>query len=389
MGKNMNNQLNQFNNNNNNLINNQQNNQNFNNNQVNNQNNNNIQPPYNFSRYTKASKTGLKNLGDTSYLNAVLQLFGTFRNLSSYFVNPKNKIYFDQHLQDVPLAFVFHRLFLHLYPYPEKYQSETYNPEVLLQILGQYNAVYNSKKSRNPNDLINFILIQMHRELNVNKTKYISKPDKTNKGQVLKQGMDDFVKSNKSIISNNFIWFEIKKELCPSCNSQYYEFNHFETLELDILSAYQKFQCPLTIYQTLTYQNQKNKKIYCQNEQAYKMVGVTSKIYASPNYFIFSLGRGNLDQNLMKIPFKVEQEIDISKILENQQSYKRFELIGIVSISKNEGNKYVCFGKSPADKKWYLYNDNIVNEINFDQVINANNNINQYIPCILAYQFKQ
>ena len=343
---------------------------------------------YRFTRYKKPALTVLKNLGDTSYLNAVLQLFGTVRNLASYFVNPKNRKYFEEHLKEIPLAFVFHRLFLHLYPYPEKATGEKYNPEVLLQILGQYNAVYKSKAARNPNDLINFILIQMHRELNTNKIKYINEPDCTKKEQVIKIGMDDFLKSNNSILAKNFIWFEIKTKLCPSCKTCYYEFNHFETLELNIVSAYQKFNAPLNLCQTLFYQNQKNQKIYCLREQQYTMANVTSKIY-SPNYFIFSLNRGNFDTNLMKIPFNLEQEIDISKLLDNPQSYKKFELIGVVSISTAENKKYVCFGRSPVNYKWYLYNDDHSAEnTDVNNVVNVHNN-GQYIPCILMYQCKK
>ena len=343
---------------------------------------------YRFTRYKKPALTVLKNLGNTSYLNAVLQLFGTVRNLASYFVNPKNRKYFEEHLKEIPLAFVFHRLFLHLYPYPEKATGEKYNPEVLLQILGQYNAVYKSKEVRNPNDLINFILIQMHRELNTNKIKYINEPDCTKKEQVIKIGMDDFLKSNNSILAKNFIWFEIKTKLCPSCNKCYYEFNHFETLELDIVSAYQKYNAPLNLCQTLFYQNQKNQKIYCLREQQYTMANVTSKIY-SPNYFIFSLNRGNFDTNLMKIPFNLEQEIDISKLLDNPQSYKKFELIGVVSISTAENKKYVCFGRSPVNYKWYLYNDDHSAEnTDINNVVNVHNS-GQYIPCILMYQCKK
>ena len=343
---------------------------------------------YRFTRYKKPALTVLKNLGNTSYLNAVLQLFGTVRNLASYFVNPKNRKYFEEHLKEIPLAFVFHRLFLHLYPYPEKATGEKYNPEVLLQILGQYNAVYKSKEVRNPNDLINFILIQMHRELNTNKIKYINEPDCTKKEQVIKIGMEDFLKSNNSILAKNFIWFEIKTKLCPSCKTCYYEFNHFETLELDIASAYQKYNAPLNLCQTLFYQNQKNQKIYCLREQQYTMANVTSKIY-SPNYFIFSLNRGNFDTNLMKIPFNLEQEIDISKLLDNPQSYKKFELIGVVSISTAENKKYVCFGRSPVNYKWYLYNDDHSAEnTDINNVVKVHNS-GQYIPCILMYQCKK
>jgi ubiquitin C-terminal hydrolase len=339
-------------------------------------------------RYKIAPKTSLKNLGDTSYLNAVLQLFATSKNISSYFVNPKYKKYFDDNKVSIPFAYVFHRLFTHFYPYPPKEISEKYSPEVLLDVLGRYNKIYISKKSRNPNDLLIFILCTLHKELNKQKTKYISSPDPTNKNEVLKEGLNDFMKSNQSKISDNFHWFELKSKFCSGCKLKYYSFNNFETLDLDILGTFQKNNyAPISILSCLNYQSQKSQNIFCQKCQKYTQFQIKTKIYSSPINFIFTLNRGYPDQNqnLLNIKFMVEEKIDIGQYLENKKAFAKFELIGIVSYYMQE-KKYVCFGKSPADEKWYLYNDEKVMDTNNNEVINRNNNMD-YIPCILLYQF--
>jgi ubiquitin C-terminal hydrolase len=351
--------------------------------------NNNNEVKYSFEdRYQKAPKTSLKNLGDTSYLNAVLQLFATSKNISSYFVNPKYKKYFDDNKVSIPFAYVFHRLFTHFYPYPPKEISEKYSPEVLLDVLGRYNKIYISKKSRNPNDLLIFILCTLHKELNKQKTKYISSPDPTNKNEVLKEGLNDFMKSNQSKISDNFHWFELKSKFCSGCKLKYYSFNNFETLDLDILGTFQKNNyAPISILSCLNYQSQKSQNIFCQKCQKYTQFDINTKIYSSPINFIFTLNRGYPDQNqnLLNIKFMVEEKIDIGQYLENKKAFTKFELIGIVSYYMQE-KKYVCFGKSPADEKWYLYNDEKVMDTNNNEVINRNNNM-EYIPCILLYQF--
>ena len=391
-----------FNNNNNNQNNsNMNNNNNFgmpmsniNNNQMNNNIGNQFSAPnmqknnkgqYSFSRYTKAPKTGLKSLGETSYLNAVLQIFATNRTISSYFVNPTNKSYFETNKAQFPFTYVFHRLFTHFYPYPENDYSENYSPEVLLNVLGRYNKVYISKKSRNPTELLKFILTTLHKELNTKKTKYISTSDSTNKNQVLKEGLDDFQKSNNSIISNNFHWFELKSKFCSECKLAYYNFNNYEILDLDILGTFQQCNSQITLFHCLNYQSEKIQNSFCQKCQKYNQSKINTSIYSSPINFIFILNRGMPDQNLLNINFILEEKIDIGKFLENQQAYNKYELSGVVSFSVNE-NKYVCFGKSPVDNQWYLYNDDNVANTNINEVLNNNNNM-QYIPCILLYHY--
>ena len=396
--------LGNFNNNNNNNQNNSNmnNNNNFgmpmsninNNNQMNNNIGNQFSAPnmqknnkgqYSFSRYTKAPKTGLKSLGETSYLNAVLQIFATNRTISSYFVNPTNKSYFETNKAQFPFTYVFHRLFTHFYPYPENDYIENYSPEVLLNVLGRYNKVYISTKSRNPTELLKFILTTLHKELNTKKTKYISTSDSTNKNQVLKEGLDDFQKSNNSIISNNFHWFELKSKFCSECKLAYYNFNNYEILDLDILGTFQQCNSQITLFHCLNYQSEKIQNSFCQKCQKYNQSKINTSIYSSPINFIFILNRGMPDQHLLNINFILEEKIDIGKFLENQKAYNKYELSGVVSFSVNE-NKYVCFGKSPVDNQWYLYNDDKVENTNINEVLNNNNNM-QYIPCILLYHY--
>ena len=103
----------------------------------------------------------------------------------------------------------------------------------------------------------------------------------------------------------------------------------------------------------------------------------------SPNYFIFSLNRNNLDKDLLQIPFIVEEKINISNYLEMSKAPKDYQLKGILSFNNKE-NKYVSYCMSPVDKKWYLYNDEEIVLTEFNKVINSHNS-NQIIPCILVY----
>ena len=366
-----------------------------NDNNINNQNQSRNNKPsndkYSFSRYKKASRTGLMNFGDTSYLNAVLQLLGTSRNLSSFLINPANTKFFIDNIYNSPLSFVIHRLFLHFYPYPERALPEIYKPDTLLKILGDLNIVYNSMDARNPNDLIIFILNKLHEEMNKKKSKPIpdEELDNKNKEDFIPKFMQYFMGTNDSIISNNFSYFESNTQRCPNCQNNFYYMKNYNVLELDISGCFGATKNnPLTISKCLEYQTNKKQNLFCKICNTYTMMDIITNIYSTPIYFVFSLNRGNLNENgnLLKIPFLIENKIDLKQFVEFGQSFKNFELESIVSISLNE-KKYVCFGKSPVDKQWYLYNDDKVINCGLNDVLNMNNNNQAYIPCLLLYKF--
>lgn len=362
-----------------------------NNNNINPQilNNNKPKMEYSFSRYTKAPKTGLKNLGDTSYLNSVLQFLGCFRHFSSYFIKPSNGNYFANNVKNYSLSFVIHRLFLHFYPYPEKNEPEKYNPHFVLETINHKNVIYKTKKKRNPNDLLSYILNTLHNELNQYKNNNIQNTIQKfyDKNQVLGQGIKNICSSNKSTIYDNFNWYEIKEIRCTVCNMPIYNCNSFNIFELDILKTFNYLKRVITIKDCLQYYCYiRQQNLVCEKCKQKTVHSTTTKILCSPNNFIFSLDRKDLDQNLLNVKFNIEEIININEFISNKSCLTQYRLIGIVSYSKKE-SKYVSFCKSPVDSQWYMYNDENVQIIELNQVISFHNNIDQqYIPCLLAYK---
>ena len=343
---------------------------------------NNKHNKYSFSRYKKAAKTGLKNLGDTSYLNSVFQLLGNVKHFASYFINPNNKNNFKENLNKAPLSYVVHRLNIHLYPYPEKDNREIYKPDSLLQILGLCDERYRTNERRNPNELLELSLRLLHNEKNEKKG-ILTNPNPLNKEQVILEGAKNFIHSNESIISNCFSWLKLTSKHCLNCNCYYYYLDHLQTIKLDIFGTMQRFIFPLTISKCLEYQSFKKDYSFCQRCHRNASFEIYSKIYSSPNWLIFLIERENNGQNLLNVPFSLEKYINIGQFLENNQTPSKFEIKGIVSNSINDNYKYVCFGQSPVDSKWYIYNDELVNEIDENFISNS---VQTYIPFILLYK---
>ena len=343
---------------------------------------------FNLSLYKKAPKTGLKKIGDTSYLNSVLQCLGNIDYLIQYFLEPKNQLFINNNIKLMPLSFVIERLFIHLYPYPEQDKTLIYGNEKVLGILANYNIMYKSIKTRNPTDLINFMLDIIHNELNTkkefNKASYY---DIFDYDSVVNTEISNFMNTNDSIISNLFSYFELKEYSCTLCNKIKYELHHFKTFDLDIAKCSHKNENGIiNIHDYLNYfSNPKKMNIFCQNCNQHCETNIKSKIFSSPNIFVFLLDRGFFEENLMNIQFKLEEKINLNNFIEKKEAPKEYELIGIVSIFRKE-KIYVGFCKSPIDNQWYKYNEENVDLIDFNAVIDNNNDKNLYLPCILFYK---
>ena len=361
---------------------------------INNKKNNNLLAPavpantkYSFSRYTKAPLTGLINMGDTSYLNATLQIIGNLRNFASYFVNPINVMYIQNNYQTIPLSFVFQRLFYHLYPYPEKHDREKYKPEYVKNVIARKNKIYATNKRRNPNELISFILNNLHFELNKNKgSNQQFNINNNNKDNVIMYGCQNYLNKNNSAIFNLLNWFEIKEKKCSQCNNSTFHLNTFNIFELDILGAYSYRKNPITINDCLDlYSFLRQQTLFCITCRKYTKILNKSQIYSSPNTFIFSLDRKNLDQNYMNIPFNLTEKLNLNNYIENKDSPTNYQLIGVLSFYVNE-NKYISFCLSPVDKMWYVYNDEKVEPTNINSIIQLHNFGKKFIPCLLVYK---
>ena len=166
-----------------------------------------------------------------------------------------------------------------------------------------------------------------------------------------------------------------------------YDFHNNIILKLDILGCYKNYKNKyITIYDCLNFQRiSKQKDDYCNYCNQNVKVQKISKIYSSLNVFIFSLDRGNLDQNLLNVPFLVQDKLNLNYYIEDSDSSNKYELIGIISIYIVE-KKYVCFCKSPIDNRWHYYNDENVGETKLENVLNIHNSY-QFIPCLLIYNY--
>lgn len=349
-----------------------------------NDNNNNIYDP----NYEIKSKVVLINLGETSYLGSILQCLGNIEYLKLYFLNKNNISFIEKNIKGRPLSFVIERLFLHFYL---KNKEKNYSPESILKALSLYNNKYNNNNSNNPNECLTFILNNLHNELNRLKN-YQSKDnyDKTNRKDAISYGIRNIYNTNDSIISDIFNCLQIKENQCDECGTTIYDMIRVNTVQLDILGLYKDVEGnEITIENCISFESEKKKiNLHCDICQKDCSMDSISSIYRSSKILTFLLDRGDFDEEKLKIPFNLEEEINLDSKIEDYNSPKKYELFGVVSVYINSNEKkYVSFCKcnSFKDKLWFYFNDEKVELIQQEKLVEENNN-KTFIPCILFYK---
>ena len=337
------------------------------------ENNNNKKEKSFFDNY-KLVKIGMKDLGNTSSLNSVLTLLLSIPNFAKYYLkNNSNK-----NDKDTPFSFEIKQLFLYSYT-NSKENKKIYEPISILKFLDKNNV------GKNPFEIITYIFKTLHSELNttINNSPKIN-PNIYDRNDVIKCEIEYFKNFNNSMISNLFNSFEVVKQQCTLCNTISYSLLTSTNLKLDIVGSYKDKN--ISLQDCLNYKGKLNQENnFCNKCNKPVPIMKSSKILSLSNLLMIFLDRGSEGSN---IPYNISKTLYLKKLVEFDGSPTKYELIGVIStINSTENTKdFVCvsFCKSPIDKNWYYYDNEIVEKTDFDLLISLNEG--SYIPQVLLYK---
>ena len=285
--------------------------------------------------------------------------------------------------------------------------KKSYSPHSFKNRLSQENSLFAGATANDSKDLINFLLERIHSELNavspnipqVNNTAMINPMDQLNENKMFHLFFNDFKSKFRSIISDLFYGVMETKSKCQGCNNIKYNFQVFSFLEFP-LEQVNKFCISNGIQRSYTtnkinpdvdlyecfkyYENLElmtgTNQMYCNicNRNCDALYG--TNLYSAPNYLIINLNRGKGAVYECNVNFP--EKLNILNFLTYKDNNTYFELYAVISHigpSSNSGH-FIAYCKNPIDKKWYKYNDAIVEPCQ---------NNEQYkigMPYILFYQ---
>ena len=184
------------------------------------------------SNFKCCPNIGLQNIGATCYMNATLQCFCHIEEFVNFFKYKKQVIDITRKDKDNNLTSSFKLLIENLWPNNNKISSKNYYaPEEFKKKISKMNPLFKGIAANDAKDLVNFIIMTLHEELNKaqkkelpNDNKFI---DQTNKQLIFQNFVMNFQNENKSIISDIFYGVNFTSTQCSKCRIIKYNFQTY------------------------------------------------------------------------------------------------------------------------------------------------------------------
>ena len=357
------------------------------------------------SKFQEEPQIGLANIGATCYMNATLQCLSHTLNLSNYFLNKKN----EKLIRSKQLAKGYLEVIKQLWLKPDN-GKKYYKPYNFKKLISDMNPLFQGIAANDSKDLVNFIIQQLHEELNKpNLNQVNNNVDEINQydeNAMFSSFFEEFRQKQRSVISDNFYFFIETQTECLNCrqinqmrgnNNPIYLYNfqimHFLIFPLEEVRKYKIMQYQqnfneVNLFDCFDY-NQKidimqgENQMWCRGCRQNAPSQYRTLICSAPKYLILILNRGK--GNVFNVKLNFPEILDIGNFVRIKQSdnliYHLYAIVTHLGPSSMAGH-FIAFCKSPIDNLWYKYNDAIVECVgNFYKDI-----LNFGTPYILFYE---
>ena len=354
---------------------------------------------------TYPHKIGLDDIGQSPYINAVIQCLSNIKIFSNKLL--KRYGAFDFNKQSLCIS--YSALLYDLFHTKEKH----INPKLFCEICEKLNPIFEKKneKETDAKDFILFMIITLHQEFLPSLKTSIKEID-FNQQEI--EGLDEkkmlinFLKkynSKNSIVSDLFYGIDRYKVTCNNCRMSKFSFQTFNILIFSLkkvkeykIKKTKRLKQNLNLYDAFNSEQEEHildgeDMIYCNYCKKTNNGVHRIDIYGLPQILIIVLDRGKNNQDFIE-DFTFDEIIDFNNknIVINKDSFKKYYLCGIITLLGNSGNenKYISYCRNSVDESFLCYNDTSVTQRSvFDAMETkiSGNDLKKKIPYVLFYHF--
>jgi ubiquitin C-terminal hydrolase len=283
-------------------------------------------------------------------------------------------------------------------------QKKSYSPYEFKAKISVMNELFRGIAANDSKDLVNFIIMTLHEELNLVKNKIDDTNinlDQRNMPLMYNTFTQNFNANNQSVISKLFYAFNYNMTECHNCHTPSYNFQTYFFLIFP-LEEIRKYKLSLNqmnnfnniidnnvvnIYDCLDYERKitvmdGTNMMYCNYCRLTCKSIMSTNLCTGPEILIIILNRGKGIQFDVKINFY--EQLDLSQYIYMKDTGCYYNLIGVIThIGQNGmGGHFIAYCKNPIFNTWNKYNDSIVSPVN-----NFKSDVIDFaMPYLLFYQ---
>ena len=368
--------------------------------------------------FDKSPMKGLQNIGSTCYMNATLQCFANIKKFVEYFKYNDNDIFTDKKT----LSYSFKEVIDHLWDKNPK--KRYYEPYDFKEKISNLNPLFQGNGANDAKDLIQFLIMTLHEELNpvkkpVNVVETNFLLDQRNRFLMLSNFVETFKKDNRSVISDLFYAMNCNTVKCGNCNiySYNYQTYFFLVFPLEEIRKHNINECLseyinnnlnysnnacyynltkynnafynsiVDIFDCFEYDRKTNtmsgqNAMYCNYCKQTVSSLMCTNLITGPEVLIIILNRGKGKEFKVKLIFS--EDLDLSKYIYHKASGVRYKLKGVITHLGENGQSghFIAFCKDPITGNWNQFNDATVTPVkNFKKDV-----IDFGMPYLLFYE---
>jgi len=326
---------------------------------------------------------GLRNLGNTCFMNSILQCLCKTKLLREYFF----KKHYQQDLNEdhAPtkgrLAKAFGQLIIDMW---SKRDDEYITPSLLKAEVQKYAVRFSGYHQQDAQEFLRFFIEGVHDDLNSVKRKPVySAPDDSSMKDSKKSEIywERYLSREKSMIQDLFVG-QLKSTLtCTVCEHRSVTYDPFWDLSLPIPSRTKTEDINITrCFRAFTQEEilDGDEKPTCEKCKKRRKCTKRFLIEIFPKILVIHLKRFSGTRYRTKLDTKVSfpLELSLSSFAANSNGTEKqspvYSLYGVSNhMGGTHGGHYTAYCKHPDTERWHGYNDSRVSEITANKLVSS------------------
>ncbi|KAM4036009.1 ubiquitin carboxyl-terminal hydrolase 50 [Anomaloglossus baeobatrachus] len=291
--------------------------------------------------------TGLRNLGNTCYMNAVIQCLSCTTPLVEYFFSWQFEKFVSREKKEMVNAFA--NLMTDMWFGKDQYVS----PEDFLSVMNKVHPPFGKRIQQDAQELLIYTLNALHEDLSNNKKKAADNAGSSSMGS----------NASESIITRLLQGVIRQNTTCLVCGNTKHKDDNFTVLSLSLASEDETSvqECLECFFQQVSLTG--TDKIFCVFCKMKQNATVKAQIWKLPRILMLHFKRFEYKSHRKrKLKTSVEfplNNLDLSPFLSSSnakpQMYKLYAVVN--HFGELDFGHYTAFCKHPETKEWNAFND--------------------------------